>query len=91
MVVTQETDQNHCQFKNEFQENLEFLTLARLSRNLTPSIQPYLIGLLVFGGIDPGSHETLLKNAFQEGFSKEHCLASWSKVGVAPLTRKCLQ
>ncbi len=67
------------------------LTSARLNCNMSPSIQPFLIGLLVFGGIDPISHETLPKNAFQEGFSEEKCLVSWSKVGAAPVTCKCLE
>ncbi len=90
-AVTQETDQNYGPFKSAFQENLEFLTSARLNRNMSPSIQPFLIGLLVFGGIDPISQKTLPKNAFQEGFSEEQCLASWSKVGAAPLTHKCIE
>jgi len=43
------------------------LTSARLNCNMSPSIQPFLIGLLVFGGIDPISHETLPKKCISRG------------------------
>ncbi len=89
-AVTQETDQNYGPFKNAFWENFEFLTSDRLDNNTSPSIQPFLIGLLVFGGMDPITQVTNPKNAFQEGFCKEQCLASWKKAGAAALTCNCL-
>jgi hypothetical protein len=44
---------------------------------------------LVFGGTDKDTGLEL-ESAFEIGFSKKNCLASWEKVGAAPLTRKCL-
>ncbi len=54
------------------------------------NLQPWMIGLLVFGGVDPVGHCVVEHNAFDDGFSKEKCLAAWEKIGAAPGTRKCL-
>ncbi len=69
-AVTQEIDQNYGHFNTAFRENFEFLSLARLNHNLTLSIQPYLIGILGFGGIDPISHKTLPKIYFRRDLIK---------------------
>ena len=48
-AVTQETDQNYGQFKTKFRSNLDFVTQQRLNSSKPCNIQPWLIGLLVFG------------------------------------------
>jgi hypothetical protein len=45
---------------------------------------------LVFGGKDPETG-LVLPSAFEFGFGREECLASWRKVVAAPLTRACLK
>ena len=52
-------------------------------------ILQFMHGLLVFGGVDKDTGLEL-ESAFDLGFCQENCLASWEKVGAAPLTRKCL-
>ncbi len=71
-AVPQETDQ--------IWENLEFLTSARLNHNMSPIIQPFLIGLLVFGGIDPISKKPLPKMHFKRDSVQSnvwHCGQRW--------------
>ena len=56
------------------------------------SLQPWLVGLCVFGGKDPESDLFIpdKDSAFEVGFSRKACRSAWHKVGAAPLTRKCL-
>jgi hypothetical protein len=53
------------------------------------SAPQYKHGLLVFGGTDEDTGLEF-ESAFETRFSKKNYLASWEKVSVAPLTRKCL-
>ena len=53
-------------------------------------LQPWLVGLIVFGGTDEETGFGITKCTFLAGFSKEACLSVWEKVGAAPCTRKCL-
>jgi hypothetical protein len=89
-AVTQETDRNYGPFKSRFRRNLGDIVDARIEQNKSVSLQPWLIGMIVFGGTDPETGFRLTKCAFTHGFSKEACLNAWAKVGAAPLTRKCL-
>jgi hypothetical protein len=66
---------------------------ARLEANVTLSLQPKLVGLPTFGGIDRDTGYNVEVSAFEQGFSREKCLASWRKVGAATdqgVTRACL-
>lgn len=90
-AVTQETDRNYGKFKSQFRTNLELVVEQRVENNESVSLQPWLVGLFVFGGTDPVTGCELEKSAFQEGFSREECKRAWEKVGAAPLTRKCLE
>ena len=48
--------------------------------------------LLVFGGTDLDTGLILvLESAFEIGFGREECNASWRKIGAAPLTQACLK
>ncbi len=89
-AVTQETDRNYGPFKSRFRRNLGEIVDARIMQNKSVSIQPWLIGMIVFGGTDPETGFRVTECAFTHGFSKESCLKAWAKVGAAPLTRKCL-
>ncbi len=55
--------------------------------------QPLLVRQIVFDGSDlltPDSDSELSKITFEESFTKKQCLRTWDKVGLAPVTRKCL-
>ena len=88
--VSQETDRNYAQFKLVYRENLENFAASRERNGKSTSASIVLIGMFVFGGIDPEMGNKY-KDAFQAGFSKERNLSAWRKVGAAPLTRACLQ
>ena len=90
-AVTQETDQNYGPFKTQFTKNLKKISDARIMQDLSTSLPPWLVGLLVFGGIDPVSKVVVSESAFDIAFSKEPNCEVWKKVGAAPLTRACLQ
>ncbi len=89
-AVTQETDQNYGKFKSQFRTNLTLVVDKRVEKNKSVSLQPWLVGLIVFGGVDPVTEYELETSAFQVGFSVEECKRAWEKVGAAPLTKKCL-
>ena len=90
-AVTQETDQNYGPFKTQFTKNLKKILDTRIMEDLSTSLPPWLVGLLVFGGIDPVSKVVVSESAFDIAFSKERNCEVWKKVGAAPLTRACLQ
>ena len=54
------------------------------------ALNPWLVGRVVFGGVDPETVVLVRKNAFQEGFSKVQWLKAWAKIGVALMTRAYL-
>ena len=90
-AVTQETDKNYGPFKTSFRTILDIIVQNRINAEKSTSLQPWIVGLVVFGGTDPVTKINVEKNAFQDGFSVVACLAAWQKVGAAPLTRKCLE
>ncbi len=58
------------------------------------SLQPKLVGLPVFGGLDSESEFNIEVSAFQQGFNCDMCVSAWEKVGAATkdcITRRCLQ
>jgi hypothetical protein len=89
-AVTQETDQSYGPFKSKFAQNLKALSDARINGDFSTSFPPWIVGLLVFGGIDPVS-QFVVESAFEFGFSQENNLNAWRKCGAAPLTRCCLE
>lgn len=96
-AVSQETDRNYGPFKTQFKKNLDQVVDERIKQNklneddeVSVSLPPWMVGLMVFGGTDPATGFTLEKGAFEVGFSRAVCLSAWEKVGAAPLTRKCL-
>ena len=89
-AVSQETDRNYGPFKTQFRQNLAAITEKRLEQKMSVSLQPWLVGMIVFGGTDVATGFELKDCAFSVGFSKKACLNAWMKVGAAPLTRQCL-
>ena len=89
-AVSQETDQNYGPFKTAFGKNLDRLIEERLVQNKSTSIPAWMVGLIIFGGVDPVTNFELRESAFQAGFSREACRAAWAMVGAAPLTKACL-
>ena len=90
--VTQETDRNYGPFKTQFRQNLERVVQRRIVMGLSTSLQPWLVGLFVFGGEDPVSKLVLTEKecAFEVAFNTEANLRAWQKIGAAPCTRLCL-
>ncbi len=85
-AVSQETDQNYGPFKTQFQKNLAAVVMEqRLEQNKSVSLQPWIVGLIVFGGTDPVTGFELIDCAFKAAFSKKACLNAWAKLGAAPL------
>jgi hypothetical protein len=76
-------------------KNLDDIIDARLLAGKSLSLQPKLVGLPVFGGIDRETGYDVRKGVFQKGFSKERCLGAWKKVGAVledgTITRACLE
>ena len=55
------------------------------------SLQPWLVGLVIFGGVDPETkREVIVTDSFAYAFSMERNLDAWSKIGAAPLMMACL-
>jgi hypothetical protein len=89
-AVTQETNRNYGSFSSLFQSNLGDIIGATIVTKKSVSLQPWLVGLVVFGGMDEKTGYKITQCAFLAGFSKEVCLSMWEKVGVVPCTWKCL-
>jgi hypothetical protein len=88
-AVTQETDRTYGGFKSQYRRNLKLLVDELVLLEKSVSVPQHKHGLLVFGGVDEDTRLEL-DSAFEFGFSREWCLDSWTKIGAAPLTRKCL-
>ena len=83
-ALSQETDRNHGPFKTSFRIILDKIVQERMFKKRK------LVGVVIFDGVDPETGVLVRKNAFQEGFSKVHCLKAWTKIGAALMTRVCL-
>ena len=90
--VSQETDRNYGLFKTQFRKNLDRIVQNRIYQNKSVSLQPWLVVLVVFGGVDPETDYEIEKCdcAFSVGFSVEMCRKAWAAVGAAPLTNNCI-
>ena len=90
-AVTQETDQTYGMFKNVFFQNLDQLTKFRANQNESMSLQPWIVGILVFGGVDGVTGMVIEKNAFYIAFTTKRNIEAWEKFGTCPLTQACLE
>ncbi len=58
------------------------------------SLQPCLVAIPVFDGVDPKTNQKVGECAFPAGFNCEACLKAWEKVGTAfnnTVTKACLE
>ena len=85
----QEMDQTFGRFKSQYRANLELIVNELVKQDKTGSVTQHKHGLLVFGGVDVDTGLEL-PSAFELGFSCQHCIDSWAKIGAVPLTHKCL-
>ena len=69
-AVSQETDRNYGPFKSQFRSNLATITDKRLEQKKSVSLQPWLVGMIVFGGTDMVTGFELTECAFLAGFLK---------------------
>ncbi len=81
--VIQETDQCSGSFKTQFTIKVDNLLDARLKKEKSVSLQPKLVRLPVFGGLDSKSEFNIEVAAFQQGFNRDMCVSAWEKVGAA--------
>ena len=88
--VLQETVQNYGPFKGQYSQNLDLVVKQRVLQDKMTSIPAWMVGLIVFGSIDPVTNYKFELLAYQAGFSREACRVAWSAVGAAPLTKACL-
>ena len=57
-----------------------------MSKKNKTALNPlWLVGIVVFGGVDPETGLLARKNSSQEGFSKVWRLKAWDKIGSAPI------
>ncbi len=72
-AVSQETDRNYGPFKTQFRNNLAAIVAQRLAEKKSVSLQPWLVGLIVFGGVDEITGFELTDCAFSHlvGASRE--------------------
>ena len=90
MTVHQEMDCNYGPFKTAFQIILDSIVQERINQGKMTLINPWLVVLVVFGGIDDVTDKLAPKNGFQEAFCTNVCLKAWAKIEAAPLIRACL-
>jgi hypothetical protein len=92
--VSQETDQQYGAFKTQFVTNLDTIIEGRITSGVSLLLQPKMVGLPLFGGVDSETGVEIKRSAFAAGFSKEKCLRAWAKVGAATpdgVTCACLK
>ena len=77
-AVSQETDQNYGPFKKGFHSNLKEVTDARIKLGLLVSFAPWIVGLIIFSGVDPVSSYKLRRNAFEVSFDTDSNLHAWT-------------
>ena len=70
-TVSQETDQCYGLFKSIFRKNLDNVSSNRKKNNKQVSFAPNLVGLFVFGRMDPETKISGYRNAFSIAFSKQ--------------------
>ena len=88
--VTQERGSNYGEFKRIVRYNLENIAMDRYAKKISLNMGPHLVGILVYGGVDPVSGVEL-GNAFESAFVTNANLHAWGLIGAAPLTRACLK
>ena len=68
MEVTQETGRNYGPFKTQFRMNLEHVVSSRINADVSVSLQPWLVCLIVFGGEYDKTDFVITESAFDVGF-----------------------
>ena len=86
-ALSQENIRNYGPFKTAFRIILDKIIQERMIKKKKTALNTWLVGVVVFGEVDPETGVLVRKNAFQEGFSKVQCLKAWAKIGAAPMTR----
>ena len=82
--MTQETERNQVPFKNQLHTNLDLVVREKVVKKVYLSMQPWLAGLMVFGGADPDTGYFAETSTFEFGFLRAHCKNAWENIGDAP-------
>ena len=64
-AVSQETDRTYGPFKTAFRIILDKIFQERMLKKRKMALNPWLVGLVVFGGVDPETGVLVRKNIFQ--------------------------
>lgn len=56
------------------------MSVSRITADLFTSLPPWLVGLIVFGGLDPLSNVVMSKSAFDVWLSKDKNCEVWKKL-----------
>lgn len=82
--VTQESNRLYGVFKDD-PRDLQALMIVWVAKGKSKSLQPWLCGLVIFGGRDKETGFDM-KCAFEEAFSRAQCKCGWELVSAFPLT-----
>ena len=73
-----------------FEKNLNQIFENRIKSNQKLNLQPWIVGLIVFGGVDPVTGFVVETNFVEVAFSEEANVNGWAEIGAVPCTMKCL-
>mmetsp|Transcript_14405 Transcript_14405/g.30258 ORF Transcript_14405/g.30258 Transcript_14405/m.30258 type:complete len:114 (-) Transcript_14405:918-1259(-) len=85
MSITQETDRKYGLLKTKFRVNLSECCSDCLLCGKQLNFPSWMVGMFLFGGMDPETGMGTYVDAFAIAFTKAKCLAAWEAVGAHQL------
>ena len=80
-AVTQETDRIYNVFKTCVRINPNLLIKQRIIAGASKLMQPWMCGLIIFGGTDPDTGYKVEVSPFNPAFTKKHCKSALEAIG----------
>ena len=71
--VSQEADRLYGPFKSMLRKNLNLVVQACVCAEVSTSMQPWMCGLVIFGGRDTLTDFVFERSAFEAAFLHKHC------------------
>ena len=66
-------DQNYGPFKTAYAQSLQEVIDECVHQKKPSCVQPWMVGMVVFGGRDSETGLVVERNAFEDGFSRDKC------------------
>ena len=96
--VSQEADCAYGTMKNGFRQNITGVFDQRTEDKKSTSLSPSMVGLFLFGRMDPETKYVVQRNVYEDAFHRDANLCTWHKVGAVVVmvngegrvTRACL-